>query len=148
MKEKFPPALPPEELTKFVQGEIDLIARLEVIALSPDRSLPERRDAIAQIKGICLRLGSMLLRSPEIIAEIEPEVIAEVKPLIKAEGTAAARSKAAQTREPSDKLMQETIARHEPQFPPGRRGLAKHVAKELGVHPKTVQRHLKKKRTR
>jgi hypothetical protein len=125
MKKKLPPALPPEELDKFAQEELDRIARLETIVFSPDRSLPERRDAMAEIKGICMRAGSMLLQSPEI----------------KASGTAAGRSKAAQRREPSDQRMQETIAKYE-----GRRGLAKLVAKELGVSPKTVSRHMKKRK--
>ena len=127
-KKKLPPALPPEELDRFVQEELDRVARLEVIVFSPDRSPPERRDALAEIKGICMRAGSMLLRSPEI----------------KAIGTAAGRSTATQRREPSKKLMQETIAKHEKI---GRRGLAKRVAHELKVHPKTVNRHLKKRGT-
>jgi hypothetical protein len=66
---------------------------------------------------------------------------------VKAVVTAPGRSKAAEKREPSDKLMQETIAKYEQLFPPGRRGLAKRVAKDLGVHPRTVSRHRKKMRT-
>jgi hypothetical protein len=63
----------------------------------------------------------------------------------RAVGTAAGRSKAAQTREPADQQMQQAIAKHEKI---GSRGLTKRVAKELGVHPKTVSRHQKKMRTR
>jgi hypothetical protein len=64
---------------------------------------------------------------------------------IKAVGTAAGRSRAAQTREPADRKMREAIFKHEKI---GKRGLAKRVAKELGVNPKTVSRHQKKMRTR
>jgi hypothetical protein len=60
-------------------------------------------------------------------------------------GTAAGRSKAAQTREPADRQMREAISKHEKI---GKRGLTKRVAKELGVNPKTVSRHRKKMRTR
>jgi hypothetical protein len=129
MKRKLPPALPPEELEKFVREESDRIALLELIALSPDRTIEERRDALAEIKGIMYRLGSMLVRSPEITGEI------------KAEATAAARRARQQAREPSEQRMRDAIAKHLP----GGRGLAKRVARELEVSTKTVSRRLTKK---
>jgi len=95
MKERFPPALkgrkdkddPPGELDLFVDEQTARTARLEAVTLSSDCSLKDRRDALAEIKGIYFRLGSMLMKSPEIIAEIEPEIVAETK----AKGAATAR---------------------------------------------------------
>jgi hypothetical protein len=126
VKKRLPPALPPEQLDQFVQEECDRIARLQVIALSQDRSIEERRDAIAEIRGISMRIGSMLLKSPEI----------------KAAGTAAGRATKA---EEHAARLNEAISRDE-KLVPGKRGRAKRVAKDLGLHPQTVRRHLRKKK--
>src|SRR6266481_8973087 len=93
MKQKFSPALTgrgddePDALDQFVRGEIARMRCLDGMVLGRHCSIKERRAALAEIKGICLRLGSMTMKSPEIIAEIEPEIVAETK----AEGTVAGR---------------------------------------------------------
>ena len=140
MKRDLPPSLAgrknePDALDQFVKGEIAKMGHLELVALSPDRSIEERRAAIAETRGICLRLGSMLLKSPEI----------------EAEGTVAGRSKVAQQQELIDKRLREIIAEAEKVYPPGRRGrktaIDSYVAEKMKVSEKTASRHRKKMRT-
>src|SRR5262249_32962104 len=73
MKRRLPPALTPEALAEVVRAELKLIDQEVAKALSPDLSLEERRAAISYIGGHERRVGSMVLRSPEMIAEIEAE---------------------------------------------------------------------------
>lgn len=101
MKRALPPPLTPEALAELVRSELAQIERLVLIALSSDRSLEERRDAIAAIRGHERRLGSMTMRSPEIIAEIEVET--------KAEGTAPAREAQRLAKERRDQIIDDGI---------------------------------------